>query len=71
MRPGNAETQRNTAARGILTRLAKSLDNDPLKNGGTIRILHEGFARGQFGAEMVEIAAKTNMFCRCVTRVDT
>lgn len=36
--------QRDAAARGILTRLAKSLDLDPLKNGGTIRILHEGFS---------------------------
>lgn len=44
VRPGDTEAQRDTAARSILTRLAKALDNDPLKNGGTIRILHEGFS---------------------------
>ncbi|MCC9055243.1 DEAD/DEAH box helicase family protein [Microbacterium sp. F2E] len=44
VRPADTETQREAAGRGILSRLAKSLDNDPLKNGGTIRILHEGFA---------------------------
>ena len=43
-RPADTETQRDAAGRGILSRLAKSLDNDPLKNGGTIRILHEGFS---------------------------
>ncbi|RDH96872.1 type I restriction enzyme R subunit [Curtobacterium sp. AG1037] len=40
----DTDAQRDAAARGILTRLAKSLDLDPLKNGGTIRILHEGFS---------------------------
>ncbi len=44
VRPTDTNAQRNAAARGILTRLAKSLDLDPLKNGGTIRILHEGFS---------------------------
>ncbi|WP_447946230.1 type I restriction endonuclease subunit R [Microbacterium lacticum] len=44
VRPADTETQRDAAGRGILSRLAKSLDNDPLKNGGTIRILHEGFS---------------------------
>lgn len=44
VRPGDTEAQRKTASRSILSRLAKSLDLDPLKNGGTIRILHEGFA---------------------------
>lgn len=43
VRPGDTEAQRAAAARGIVERLAKALDNDPLKNGGTIRILHEGF----------------------------
>lgn len=44
VRPLDTDAQRDAAARGILTRLAKSLDLDPLKNGGTIRILHEGFS---------------------------
>ncbi len=44
VRPGDAETQREAAAHSLLNRLAKALDNDPLKNGGTIRILHEGFS---------------------------
>lgn len=44
VRPDDTEAQREAASRGILTRLAKSLDNDPMKNGGTIRILHEGFS---------------------------
>ncbi|WP_144803656.1 type I restriction endonuclease subunit R [Curtobacterium sp. BH-2-1-1] len=44
VRPTDTGVQRDAAARGILTRLAKSLDLDPLKNGGTIRILHEGFS---------------------------
>lgn len=44
VRPEDTEVLREAAARGIITRLAKSLDNDPLKNGGTIRILHEGFS---------------------------
>ncbi|MBN8424719.1 type I restriction endonuclease subunit R [Microbacterium esteraromaticum] len=44
VRPNDTETQRDAAGREILARLAKSLDLDPLKNGGTIRILHEGFS---------------------------
>ncbi len=44
VRADDTDAQRDAAARGILSRLAKSLDNDPLKNGGTIRILHEGFS---------------------------
>ena len=44
VRPGDTEAQREAAGRSILNRLAKALDNDPLKNGGTIRILHDGFS---------------------------
>ncbi|MEW1834269.1 DEAD/DEAH box helicase family protein [Microbacterium sp. NPDC079995] len=44
VRPEDTEAQRNGAGDSILNRLAKSLDLDPLKNGGTIRILHEGFS---------------------------
>lgn len=44
VRPTDTDAQRNAAARAILTRLAKSLDLDPLKNGGTIRLMHEGFS---------------------------
>ena len=44
VRPGDTPEQREAASRSILTRLAKTLDNDPLKNGGTLRILHEGFS---------------------------
>lgn len=44
VRPGDTDAQREAATRGVLSRLAKSLDNDPMKNGGTIRILHEGFS---------------------------
>lgn len=44
VRPTDTDAEREAAARGILTRLAKSLDLDPLKNGGTIRLLHEGFS---------------------------
>jgi len=44
VRSDDTEAQRDAAGRGILDRLAKSLDLDPLKNGGTIRILHEGFS---------------------------
>ena len=44
VRPGDTESQRKAARDGILARLAKSLDLDPLKNGGTTRILHEGFS---------------------------
>lgn len=40
----DTDAQREAAGRSILNRLAKALDNDPLKNGGTIRILHEGFS---------------------------
>lgn len=44
VRPEDTDAQRDAAGRGILSRLAKSLDLDPSKNGGTIRILHEGFS---------------------------
>ncbi|WP_228480762.1 type I restriction endonuclease subunit R [Microbacterium luteum] len=44
VRPGDTKAQRAAAGRGILSRLAKSLDLDPLKNGGTIRLLHDGFS---------------------------
>lgn len=44
VRPGDTVAQRKAAGDSILSRLAKSLDLDPLKNGGTIRILHEGFS---------------------------
>lgn len=44
VRPGDSEAQRDVARRSILNRLAKALDNDPFKNGGTIRILHDGFS---------------------------
>lgn len=44
VRPEDTDAQRDAAGRSILNRLAKSLDLDPLKNGGTIRILHEGFS---------------------------
>ncbi|MDU0345404.1 DEAD/DEAH box helicase family protein [Microbacterium sp. KSW2-29] len=44
VRPGDTDAQRKAAGNSILSRLAKSLDLDPLKNGGTIRILHEGFS---------------------------
>lgn len=43
VRPGDTVAQREAASRSILSRLGRSLDNDPMKNGGTIRILHEGF----------------------------
>lgn len=44
VRPCDTEAQQDAARRRILTRLAKALENDPMKNGGTIRILHEGFS---------------------------
>lgn len=44
VRPGDTDAQSKAAGDSILARLAKSLDLDPLKNGGTIRILHEGFS---------------------------
>ncbi|WP_431864330.1 type I restriction endonuclease subunit R [Microbacterium paraoxydans] len=44
VRPDDSEALREAASRSILTRLARSLDNDPMKNGGTVRILHEGFS---------------------------
>lgn len=44
VRPGDTDAQRKAAGDSILNRLAKSLDLDPLKNGGTIRILQEGFS---------------------------
>ncbi|GAB3150661.1 DEAD/DEAH box helicase family protein [Microbacterium neimengense] len=44
VRPEDAGDQQKAAGDSILNRLAKSLDLDPLKNGGTIRILHEGFS---------------------------
>jgi type I restriction enzyme R subunit len=44
VRREDTDAQRIAAGDSILNRLAKSLDLDPLKNGGTIRILHEGFS---------------------------
>lgn len=44
VRPGDTDAQRKAASDSILARLVKSLDLDPFKNGGTIRILHEGFS---------------------------
>ncbi len=44
VRPADSEAHRDAASREILSRLVKSLDLDPLKNGGTIRILHDGFS---------------------------
>ncbi|MDX2375668.1 DEAD/DEAH box helicase family protein [Microbacterium sp. LRZ72] len=44
VRLGDTDAQRDAAGRTMLIRVAKSLDLDPLKNGGTIRILHEGFS---------------------------
>jgi len=44
VRAEDSDDQRKAAGDSILHRLAKSLDLDPLKNGGTIRILHEGFS---------------------------
>lgn len=44
VRREDTDAQRKAAGDSILNRLAKSLDLDPLKNGGTIRILHEGFS---------------------------
>ncbi|MDO7883115.1 type I restriction endonuclease subunit R [Salinibacterium soli] len=43
VRPHDAPERRDAARRLLLERLAKTLDNDPLKNGGTIRVLHDGF----------------------------
>lgn len=44
VRPQDTPEHQDAGRRLILTRLAKTLDNDPLKNGGTIRILHDGFS---------------------------
>lgn len=44
VRPGDTDEQRKAAGDSILNRLAKSLDLDPFRNGGTIRNLHEGFS---------------------------
>lgn len=44
VRSTDPEPQQQAARDSILDRLAKALDNDPLKNGGTIRILHDGFS---------------------------
>jgi len=44
VRPQDTDDQREAARRSILDRLAKCLELDPLKNGGTIRLLHEGFS---------------------------
>ncbi|PWD51226.1 restriction endonuclease subunit R [Serinibacter arcticus] len=44
VRSTDTTAQQEAARRSILVRLAKSLDLDPLRNGGTIRILHEGFS---------------------------
>ena len=44
VRPTDSAAQQEQAKAQLLTRLAKSLDNDPFKNGGTLRILREGFS---------------------------
>lgn len=44
VRPTDTLVQQEAARRVILDRLGKALDNDPLKHGGSIRILHEGFS---------------------------
>lgn len=43
-RPGDTDDQREAAARDIEQHLAMTLDNDPLKNGGAIRVLHHDFS---------------------------
>ena len=45
VRPLDAPEKQDAARRLLLERLAKTLDNDPLKNGGTIRTLHDGFTQ--------------------------
>lgn len=44
VRPQDTPEKQEAARRFLLERLAKTLDNDPLKNGGTIRMLHDGFS---------------------------
>ena len=44
VRPTDSSEKRDATQRSIVERLAKALDNDPVKNGGTIRILHDGFS---------------------------
>lgn len=44
IRPEDSSQQQDEAVDALLKRLAKSLDNDPFKNGGTLRILREGFS---------------------------
>lgn len=43
-RPGDTDDQREAAARDIEQRLAATPNNDPLKNGGAIRVLHHDFS---------------------------
>jgi type I restriction enzyme R subunit len=44
VRPDDTPARQDAAFEGLLKRLAKTLDNDPFKNGGTLRILREGFS---------------------------
>ncbi|MHB1010507.1 MAG: type I restriction endonuclease, partial [Propionibacteriaceae bacterium] len=44
VRPHDTVGQQETAKADLLRRLAKALDNDPFRNGGTLRILREGFS---------------------------
>ncbi|WP_460775104.1 type I restriction endonuclease subunit R [Microbacterium sp. GXF7504] len=43
VRPHDTPEKQEASRRFLIERLAKTLDNDPLKNGGTIRMLHDGF----------------------------
>ncbi|WP_062287462.1 type I restriction endonuclease subunit R [Demequina phytophila] len=44
VRPTDSPTQRSAAEGVLLQNLAKRLDNDPFKNGGTLEILRGGFS---------------------------
>ncbi len=44
VRPADSPAQQEAAKKHLLQRLAKALDNDPFKNGGTLEILRGGFS---------------------------
>ncbi len=44
VRPVDSPAQQEAAKKLLLQRLAKALDNDPFKNGGTLEILRGGFS---------------------------
>lgn len=44
VRASDAPAQQEAARADLVRRLAKALDNDPFKHGGTLRILREGFS---------------------------